>query len=177
MPNLVLESLYLDYMAYMLMKRGEVRVGSREKLDMLQDLVDGKIDGLIRLTENLLQGLSNRDYQQFDEKYIKVVMLSFLSNVNIYIPRSEYEVSAEGYVDLYLQPVFEPEQSVSYFIELKYVKAGAKKQTLTQKEQEGRHELRKYLSSDAAQSIPHLQAYLLIFRKDRCVKKIECSSI
>ena len=111
----------------------------------------------------------------FDEKYIKVVMLSFLSNVNIYIPRSEYEVSAEGYVDLYLQPVFEPEQSASYFIELKYVKAGAKKQTLAQKEREGRRQLQKYLHSDAAKAISHLQAYLLIFRKDRCVKKIECS--
>ncbi len=34
MPNLVLESLYLDYMQYLLMKRGNLRISSRDhKID------------------------------------------------------------------------------------------------------------------------------------------------
>ncbi len=171
-PNLVLESLYFEYMQYMLMKRSAVRFRSREKLEMLQDLVDGKIERLIALTEKFLKGLSNRDYERFDEKYIKVVMLSLLSDVNIYIPRSEYEVSADGYVDLYLQPAFEPERSARYFIELKYAKARATSKTLDNKEREGVEALKTYLQSDTAQALQNVQAYLLIFRKDRCVRKI-----
>jgi hypothetical protein len=38
----------------------------------LPALCAGKPDMLISLTEKLLKGLSNRDYQNFDEKYIKV---------------------------------------------------------------------------------------------------------
>lgn len=175
MPNLVLESLYLDYMQYILMKRGEVRIRSREKREMLQDLVDGKIERFIRLTEKLLKGLSNRDYERFDEKYIKVVMLSLLSDVNIYIPHSEYEVSADGYVDVYLQAAFEPEQSAHYFIELKYAKARASKKTLDKKEREGLDAMRKYLHSDPARAVRNLQAYILVFRKDTCVRTCQCA--
>ena len=42
---------------------------------MVSELLEGKIVLLITLIEKMLKGLSNQDYQQFDEKYIKVVML------------------------------------------------------------------------------------------------------
>ncbi len=113
--------------------------------DMVSDLLEGKIDRLIELTETMLNGLSNRDYERFDEKYIKVVMLSMLSDVNIYIPHSEYETGADGYVDLYLQAAFEPDRSAHYFIELKYAKASATEKTLERKEQDGRDAMARYL--------------------------------
>ncbi len=172
MPNLVLESLYLDYMQHLLMTRAQIRIDDMQRDEMIRDLVEGKIDLLIELTEKLLKGLSNRDYQRFDEKYIKVVMLSLLSNVNIYISHSEYEVGADGYVDLYLQAAFEPERSAHYFFELKYVKARATKRTQETKAREGRQELKKYLNTETARQIPNLHAYLLVFRKDRCVRKM-----
>jgi hypothetical protein len=126
------------------------------------------------LTENLLKGLSNRDYEKFDEKYIKVVMLSLLSDVNIYIPRSEYEVSADGYVDLYLQAAYRPDVSPSYFIELKYVKARAAKSVVDKKEKDGRVAMRKYLNTDIAKKVKNLHPYVLVFCKDRCVRKVRC---
>jgi hypothetical protein len=172
MPNLVLESLYLDYMQHLLMRRAQIHIDGLKQDEMVSDLLDGKIDLLLELTEKMLKGLSNRDYQQFDEKYIKVVMLSLLSNVNFYISHSEYEAGADGYVDLYLQAAFEPERSAHYFFELKYVKARAAKRTQQLKEQEGRQELTTYLNTTAARRIPNLHAYLLVFRKDRCVRII-----
>ena len=150
---------------------------------MFQELVEGKIDQLIALIEKLLSGLSNRDYAQskkrdcgrFDEKYIKVVMLSLLSDVKIYIPHSEYEVGADGYVDVYLQPAFEPQTSTHYFIELKYAKARATQHTLDAKEHEGVQAMSAYLQSDAAKAATPLQAYVLVFKKDHCVRKVLCS--
>jgi len=172
MPNLVLKSLYLDYMHHILMRRAQVRIDGLKKDDMVQALAEGNINPLIELTETLLNGLSNRDYERFDEKYIKVVMLSLMSDINIYIPHSEYEIGADGYVDLYLQAAFEPERSASYLVELKYVKARASKQTQAAKEREGVQEMQKYLQSAAGRAITHAQAYVLIFRKDRCVRKL-----
>lgn len=143
---------------------------------MVSDLLEGRIDLLIELTENLLKGLSNRDYERFDEKYIKLVMLSLLSDVNIYIPHSEYETDADGYVDLYLQAAFDPDRSAHYFIELKYVKARGAKKTLERKEREGRVAMAKYLQSRAARGVPNLHAYVLVFRKDRCARRIQCDA-
>jgi len=172
-PNIVLESLYLEYMARLLTVRSQVRIDSDDKMEMLNELIDGNPDRLIALTEQLLKGLSNRDYQRFDEKYVKVAMLSLLSAVNVYIPHSEYEVSADGYADIYLQAVFEPDRSAHYFLELKYAKAKAGNRRLDTLEREAREEMRKYLRSDTARAIPNLQPYILIFRKDRCVRKIK----
>ncbi len=172
MPNVVLESLYLEYMERLLMVRGEVRLDSDDKLEMLEQLVAGNPDKLISLTEQLLKGLSNRDYQKFDEKYVKVVMLSLLSSVNVYIPHSEYEVSADGYVDIYLQAVFEPEHSAHFFFELKYAKARTTNKRLDSIEKKAGEAMAKYLASHTARSIPNLQPWLLIFRKDRCARKI-----
>ncbi len=172
MPNAVLESLYLEYMERLLTVRSEVRIDSDEKRRMLNELIDGNPDRLTALTGQMLKGLSNRDYQKFDEKYVKVVMLSLLSDVDVYIPHSEYEVSADGYADIYLQAVFEPDRSAHYFLELKYAKANAGKKRLDTLEREAGEEMRKYLGSDTARGIPNLQPYILIFRKDRCVRKI-----
>ena len=132
----------------------------------------GNPDKLISLTERLLNGLSNRDYQRFDEKYIKVVMLSLLSEVNVYIPHSEFEVSAAGFVDIYLQAVFEPKRSANFIFELKYSKARTPNKKLDIIEREGRSAMATYLATPTAQAIPNLQPYLLIFRKDRCVRKL-----
>ena len=175
MPNLVLKSLYLDYMEYVLMKRAAIRIDGIQQDEMLRDLIEGQIDLFIELTERLLKGLSNRDYERFDEKYIKVVMLSLLSNVNVYISHSEYEISADGYVDLYLQAAFEPERSAHYCIELKYAKARATNKLLDKQERQGIEAMRKYLQSKTARAITNLQAYVLLFRKDKCVRKIRCS--
>ena len=173
MPNVVLESLYLEYMERLLTVRSEVRIDSDDKMEMLNELIAGNPARLVALTEQMLKGLSNRDYQKFDEKYVKVVMLSLLSAVNVYIPHSEYEVSAEGYADIYLQAVFEPDRSAHYFLELKYAKANAGKRHLDTLEREAKAEMRKYLNSDTARTIPNLQPYILIFRKDRCVRRMK----
>lgn len=173
-PNMVLKSLYLDYMAYVLMKRAQVRIDGMKKDEMLRDLVDGDIDPLIALTEKLLKGLFNRDYRQFDEKYVKLVMLSLLSDVDVYIPRSEYEVGADGFVDLYLQAAYEPERSASHFIELKYAKAAASETAVDKKAREARRAMKTYLQSKAAKAVTHLRPWVLVFQKDQCVRKINC---
>ncbi len=172
MPNAVLESLYLEYMERLLTAKSKVRIGSDEKRQMFNQLLAGNPDMLVALTEKLLKGLSNRDYQNFDEKYIKVVMLSLTSSVNVYIPHSEYEVGADGYVDIYLQAVFEPERSAHFFLELKYAKAKAGTRRLDALEREAKEGMQKYLNSETARSIPNLRPYILIFQKDRCARRV-----
>ena len=72
-----------------------------------------------------------------------------------------------------MQAVFEPDSSAHYLLELKYAKAKAGNRRLDTLEREAREEMRKYLRSDTARAIPNLQPWILIFRKDRCVRKIK----
>ncbi len=88
-----------------------------------------------------------------------------------YISHSEYETSADGYVDLYLQAAIEPDRSANYFIELKYAKAKTTNKILDKKEREAKTAMRKYLDTDKARAIDNLHAYALVFRKDACVRK------
>ncbi len=175
MPNMVLKSLYLDYMEHVLVKRGRVGIDGLRKDEMMRELIDGRIDLLVSLAEDLLKGLSNRDYRKFDEKYVKVVLMSLLSDINVYIPHSEFETDADGYVDLYLQAAYRPEESPSYFIELKYVRADAPESALDEKVREGRMAMEKYARSRKAKSVRNLRCYVLVFRKDRCVRKVGCN--
>ncbi len=54
------------------------------------------------------------------------------------------------------------------------MKARAPKRFEEQKVRDGQQAMRTYLNSAAADGIPHLRGYVLVFRKDRCVQKIAC---
>lgn len=83
----------------------------------------GNIAPFIELVVNkVLKNLSNRDFIQFDEKYIKAIILTYLSIQDIFIPISEVEVGG-GYSDIILIPDFRfKDVEYGYIVELKYVK-------------------------------------------------------
>ena len=51
------------------------------------------------VSENAFSKLSNNDLQRFDEKYIKILLLAYLFQSNIYVTMSEFETSG-GYTDI-----------------------------------------------------------------------------
>jgi hypothetical protein len=74
------------------------------------------------VSNNIFQRLSNRDLIGFDEKYIKLMLLSGLFRSRLYVPDSEKEVE-HGYIDIFLQrsPLL-PEVQYEWVWELKYLK-------------------------------------------------------
>ena len=54
--------------------------------------VEGKIDKIVNLVQTYLQNLSNRDYINFDEKYIKLIFYCIAMNLKVYRAKSEMEV-------------------------------------------------------------------------------------
>jgi hypothetical protein len=61
-----------------------------------------------------------------------------------------------------------------HFFELEYVKAADSEDRIAQKEKDGIARIQSYLQSDSAVGIRNLQAYVLVFQKDRCVRKRKC---
>jgi hypothetical protein len=104
---------------------------------------------LTYISQNIVKNLSNRDLEQFDEKYLKIILLTQLSHARFFIPISEMEVS-EGYTDIYLMNsrVF---QNIPYewVWEIKYVKQrdANKPAVIEAKKQQSRTQLAKYRAS------------------------------
>jgi hypothetical protein len=95
-------------------------------------------------TENFLKRLSNRDLQNFDEKYIKVMLLSTLFISRLYLPVSEDE-NINGYTDIYLQkhPAIN-DIKYEYVFEIKYVKTGFTDAEINAKLSEAQAQIEKY---------------------------------
>jgi hypothetical protein len=111
----------------------------------------------------VLSKLSDYDLQRFDEKYIKVLLLSYLLLHNFYIPISEYE-AVPGRSDIFLQrnPKF-PQVKYEYIWELKYCKTDSTLAEIDKKRKNGLEQLNQYINSSRLKDRPNLKSALLLF--------------
>jgi len=127
-PNYSIKTLYWEYV----MKSVQINSGfviNTAELDrsIAALALDGQAKPFIDyVCRNIFNKLSNRDLRQFDEKYIKIMLLGCLFQSNVYVPASEVE-SNNGYIDIYLHrsPLL-PEVKFEWLFELKYFKASEK---------------------------------------------------
>jgi hypothetical protein len=101
------------------------------------------------VSRDIFSRLSNRDLENFNEKYIKIMLLNGLFQSRIYTTSTELEVS-RGYTDIYMQRshLF-PDLPYEWVWELKYIKKEeAKKDGVKEaKQAEALAQLRKYRES------------------------------
>ena len=118
------------------------------------------IDYIVR---NIFNKLSNRDLQNFDEKYVKIMLLGCLFQSNVYVPVSEIETS-NGYVDIYLRrsPLL-PEVKYEWIFELKYLKASVKSPELDAVRKDAQKQLQDYSSSALMKDSKDLKKAVILF--------------
>jgi hypothetical protein len=119
------------------------------------------VDYVVR---NIFNKLSNRDLQNFDEKYIKIMLLSCLFESNVYVPVSELETNT-GYIDIYLRrsPLL-PEVKYEWIFELKYIKAGkANEKSLAAHRSDAQKQLQNYGSSALMKDSKDLKKAVILF--------------
>ena len=192
-PNYVIEKLYLQFFLGIIQEKTDVDLNIRELKRAISAMAHkGEVELLIKSVEKLLHHLSNRDYIKFDEKYIKLLIFSYLSLTKMYVTKSEYEVE-DGYIDLLMlrRPPYEAKYQFAF--EVKYRKKGdisnkasaktekkpasakkltkeqdQKKKKLEAKYNEALEQLQKYRESDEFASTTNLKTYILIFVGDKC---------
>jgi hypothetical protein len=136
-----------------------------EVADVRQAMLDlaenNQLQPFLNLIEGSLQTLSNRDFIQFDEKYVKVLFVAFASLANLYYIQSEQE-SEQKYVDVLLlhRPPYFPNYQFAF--ELKYLKKSESAQLETTV-QKAIAQLQGYLQSEALQRLDNLKAYVIVF--------------
>jgi len=165
-PNYSIKTLYWEYAVSYVQDFEKKRIST---LDLSNVIVKMAYDGDIKpyldfFTDNFLKRLSNRDLMNFDEKYIKVMLLSTLFISRLYLPVSEYE-TINGYTDIYLQkhPAI-PDIKFEYVFEIKYVKTDATEAEIKTKFTEAEMQIDKYKKDSRFANRDDLKFAALVFK-------------
>ncbi len=164
-PNVVMREIYSEYFIHIMSEKAELKVEERDYNEMLEEIaIRGKIDKLIQLLHKYLNNLSNRDFQRFDEKYVKLICYCLAMNLNLFSIKSELEVN-RNYPDLLIVPRDRTKGYKSVMIEFKYLKkeeAGK----LTEKQTEARKQIERYGEFEDIKDIEGLRKYTVIVVND-----------
>ncbi|WMJ79487.1 AAA family ATPase [Clostridium sp. MB40-C1] len=134
-PNQVIREIFWEQFLEKL--RVNIEIDNRKIMDSISKMQrQGKIEDFIECVKDILEKLSNRDLQNFDEKYIKVIMMTLLNMNKMYVIDSEREVE-KGYIDIFLTKAVQYKEYVDYewIIELKYIRESDRKKLQETKEQ------------------------------------------
>ena len=171
-PNKVMREIYSEYFMKLLDDDAKMQIDNDEYNQILEELaLEGKIDKIIEILQKYLKNLSNRDYQRFDEKYIKLIFYCISMNLKIYTVKSELEVQRE-YPDILLVPRDRSKGYNSVMIEFKYLKKGEEKK-LKEKQKEAKEQILRYSNFDEIKDIEKLNKYTVVAINDKIyVEKI-----
>jgi hypothetical protein len=125
-PNYSIRTIYWDYLMRMTKDRNTdvlIDFACLSEAMYMLGFENNPRPFINYVSQNIISRLSNRDLEQFDEKYLKVLLMNNLFYGNYYIPLSETEVTS-GYTDIYLHRKRgqNPEVLSEWVWEIKYVK-------------------------------------------------------
>jgi hypothetical protein len=148
-PNQVIEQLYWKYYAYVLEQKAGIAQGAPEIAVAVEEMAEtSKTDKFFTYIQRLLQALSNRDYRGFSEKHVKMAIIAYVMQSDLFYIQSEREVKGGGYIDLelYVRPG-RADTHHQFALEIKYLK----KEEEAEKDrvmQEAKAQLLKYYQND-----------------------------
>ena len=165
-PNKMMREIYSDYLLKLVREelKMDFDVGTVYEQMTLETITTGKIDKVIEQLKKYLTNLSNRDYQRFDEKYVKLIFYCITMNMQMYFVRSEMEVRRK-YPDLLLIPRENGKGYYSVMIEFKYLKKEEAKK-LEEKKEEAKTQIEEYASFDELKNLPNLRKYTVVAVND-----------
>lgn len=176
-PNYVIKEIYFEYFNKKISEELDYEVNASQISNAIRQMaLSGRNDKLIKIVETTLNKLSNRDYIKFDEKYIKLIFLTYCFLSKIYMVKSEYEVE-DGYIDIALLKQVNMEPDYFAIFELKYITKGEYEKLgdniIEEKKEEAVEQLQKYIESEELKGLPKLKKWALVFVNDKCVVNIE----
>jgi hypothetical protein len=165
-PNYTIKTLYWEYIMKLTQEHSpEMTIETRFLDEAIISLaLEGDLERFIAyVSENAFSKLSDHDLQRFDEKYIQILLLSYLFMSRIYVPMSEYE-AVPGRTDIYLQrsPLL-PEVKYEWIFELKYCKTDADESEIIKQQDKGVEQVSGYLASHRLGDRPDLKAAVIVF--------------
>lgn len=170
-PNQVIKDIYAEYFLKVLREEADFVVDVNYNEIAREILKEGKIDKILNLLQEYLNNLSNRDYQNFDEKYIKIMFYCIARSTKKFIVKPEEELR-RNYSDILLMPKEPNKGYYSVMIEFKYLKK-TEENKLKEKQEEAREQIEKYSNTEEMKTIQNLNKYTVVIINDKIhVQKI-----
>ncbi|GHT76258.1 hypothetical protein FACS189463_0990 [Bacteroidia bacterium] len=170
-PNYSIRTVYWEYLEQLTLEwNKDVMIDLTQQTDAVWELTyrDNLHPYIEYVSQNIFSRLSNRDLQNFNEKYIKIMLLNGLFQSKLYVPLTEKEVE-NGYIDVFLQrsPLL-PNIKYEWVWELKYIKKADEKTLLESARNDARAQLEKYKNSREFAGRDYLRfASILFIGKDK----------
>jgi hypothetical protein len=172
-PNQVIKELYWEYYADVLAEFDNLPVSEDAVTPAVRLMAGGNHEAFFDLIRTALKQLSNRDYQKFNEKYVKLLIIAYAVQSEIFFVQSERETSLGGYIDLEfaIQPKNLHRPHYQYVFEIKYLKK-ENEHLLSEKQEEAENQLKNYLTTDTIlKNAAKLRAFTLVVVKDEMFLK------
>ena len=176
-PNNIIRELYFDFYAKRLEEESDFELNTKEVKDAIKDIAkNGSNLKLVEIVEKTLNKLSNRDYITFNEKYVKLIFLTYCYLSKIYLVKSEYEVE-DGYIDIALLKQVNMEPKYFGIMELKYISKSKYdekgEEIVKEKLNEAEEQLKKYDMSEELKNMKNLKKWAIVFVNDKCYANVE----
>ena len=159
-PNKVMKEIYADYFLRIINEQISLDLDNNYSKIALEIALEGGISKITELLGEYLSHLSNRDYQKFDEKYVKLIFYCIAMNLKIFSVKSEIEAQRK-YPDLLLVPRDRTRDYCSVMIEFKYLKKG-EKGNLEKMQQEAKSQIEEYSNYEDIKDIQRLRKYTVV---------------
>ena len=171
-PNKVMREIYSEYFMEILKQKTELEVTQSDYTEMAKEVaIEGKIDKIMEKVQEYLTNLSNRDYQKFDEKYVKLIFFCIAMNLKIFRLKSEMEIQRK-YPDILLMPKDSNRGYKGVMIEFKYLKKGEEGR-LKEKQEEAKKQIEEYREFDEIRDLKDIICYTVVAVNDKIyVEKI-----
>jgi len=178
-PNYVVKTLFYGFFAEKIRIDAQLNVETTDISSIVKQLAQqNNIAPFIELVETALNGLSNRDFIKFNEKYIHLLFIVFANQAGFYYVKSEPEIN-QKYPDVMFlwRPPFFPKYQ--FIFEIKYLKK-SEIHLLENKKSEAKEQLRGYLTSPELKDfvvrdeggMESVKAYAIVFVGEK-VESIE----
>ena len=164
-PNKVMKEIYSDYFLQILRRNIKVDINENYVEIAREIALEGKITKAIEMLERYLQNLSNRDYQRFDEKYVKLIFYCIVMNLRIFRLKSEMEVQRK-YPDILLIPKDQSKEYKGVMIEFKYLKKGEESK-LKEKQEEAKKQIEEYGEFEEIKELKNINKYTVVAVNDK----------
>ena len=124
MPNKIIENIYLQYLSDLIQRQSNYTLDvARQQQAIIEVGRKGEITALTALVSEFLMHSSNRNTQNFDEKYVKLTYMMILSYSNQFNVYDEFP-ALQGFNDIFIQKAPHSTSRYEVLIELKYIKKG-----------------------------------------------------
>ena len=164
-PNKAMKEIYTSYFLKIIEDETNLSINQDDYLKMLEETaLEGRIDKIVEMVHEYLNNLSNRDFQRFDEKYVKLIFYCITMNLKLFSVKSEPEVNRK-YPDILMVPRDSSKGYNSIMVEFKYLKTDEKNK-LSEMQNKAKEQIEEYSQFEDIKCISKLNKYTIVAIND-----------